>query len=1545
MYGIEKFRRRSTADKRTSRSDRAWSGLSGLTIDGKGNTSSDVTDVDVDFSGEYQDFKGPLGLSLLHNVPEPVVDFIFIHGLGGGSRKTWSKSPDPYHYWPKEWLSRDPEFSSVRVHSFGYKADWAERKSSFLNIQDFSLALLGEIQCSPEIRRSNAYILAREDPTLKDIASRIDTLFFLATPHRGADLAGTLTNVLKVCFGQKHFVTELERNSASLQSVDDSFRYFAHDLQLWSFYETLPSSLPLGNAIIVEKEPATLGLPKERVFLLNADHRAICKFESPTDANYKTLRNAFITTIDSIQAAVPQHTSDTSKSDYANLIALTGVSEAPIDNLIALEDRRVAGSCEWLNSREEYITWKSAPSTSRPIFWLTGDAGSGKSVLSSYVVNDLEENGDQCSYFYFSQGSANNCSITRCLLSLAFQMGQQDAAVLRNLSRSYGGSQSLEQLDERTLWRKAFLGSIFTSHSVGPHYWVIDAIDECRRLPVLLSLLSKAPSHLRIFLTSRHTTEVHQSILSNSQMVEHYSMQEQDTIADLGIYIDSRKQFLPVGDNDGQQVLKTKILERAGGSFLWTSLVVQELESVYSEEAAEEVLNEVPADMNDLYAKMLASVPPKGLRLARSLFIWTLLAMRPLSLDELKTAIKLDTGETVHNLPNVIMAICGQLIGVSYNGQVQCIHQTAKTFLLHQDVVPSLTINKSKAHSRIAELCLRSLSARFSKRAGRGARTPAASSASESDIADYAALYFSDHLQRCASEDSTAWKLLAEFLENHVLMWIEYLSQTRRLQHLTRTAKNLKAYLMRRLKHIQPFSNEKENLESWIHDLIRLNAKFRAPLTVCPSVIHSAVPALCPSESVISKTYAARPRGIILRGAREANWDDCLSRIEYSETQTSAVAYGDHYLVVAVSDGTIFLYPRDSTEPSNTLSHGERVLILVLSNDGLYLASSGPRTIRVWDTQTQTQIRSFDVQHRPLALAFADENTCLVAVTSGSYTMSWDLQSDENEEEVWRWASSFHEATGEAKPVQPPGKAILSEDCTVLAVSYRGKPIYLFDMKSESMIGSCNRSSAGAKGSQYVVDGMAFNPNPEINVLVASYGDGGIAVFDQWTAELCYQTQDVFAHTLACSPDGRMLITGSARGTIQLFEFSGARGTNLTLTYRINAFEDGIRGIAFSSDSLRFADIRGSQCRIWEPSVLVANDFDEGSQSDLSQAVTLNPRSVGMLEGPPEADITAVCLHPSGQYLFYAKQDGTVSYFDVPGATHRGVLYQHAQNIRINCIAYCEHAGLLITGDESSRILATQIKSTSSGCELVSTVIDMRSDYPVLTVLVNSSGTRLFVQGRDSAQVWTMSGSKTDTKFDLRSSDDSTFLNHPLQPDVFLSISPNHTAAYTWDDSKENDTTARQGTHDSTSPDVAHLTTPQKHVAILSTSHDSTEKNHPYELKIWDASQISTNGDFPDPLALPDFEHISANMRQIIHVDKSLMIFLDKDLWICSVDITQWAAHKQGAKRHFFLLSEWKGSTHDFLIEYIPLRREFAIVRKHDILIIRRGLDVGTPLD
>jgi hypothetical protein len=117
--------------------------------------ASPSSNPDISDYSDIEDGKGPLGLNMINSVPEPLADIIFVHGLGGGSRKTWAKSKKDGQYWPKEWLAKDPNFQNVRLHSFGYKADWQEMKDSILDIQDFALSLLGEMQDNPGIRKTS----------------------------------------------------------------------------------------------------------------------------------------------------------------------------------------------------------------------------------------------------------------------------------------------------------------------------------------------------------------------------------------------------------------------------------------------------------------------------------------------------------------------------------------------------------------------------------------------------------------------------------------------------------------------------------------------------------------------------------------------------------------------------------------------------------------------------------------------------------------------------------------------------------------------------------------------------------------------------------------------------------------------------------------------------------------------------------------------------------------------------------------------------------------------------------------------------------------------------------------------------------------------------------------------------------------------------------------------------------------------------------------------------------------------------------------------
>ncbi len=106
-----------------------------------------------------------------------------------------------------------------------------------------------------------AYTLARQDVRNPEIGQRIRCLFFLATPHRGSDFAGLLNNILRATgvLSARPYVADLERNSASAQKINRDFEMYAQDVSLWSFFETLKTSLGVTSSMIVDRDSAILG--------------------------------------------------------------------------------------------------------------------------------------------------------------------------------------------------------------------------------------------------------------------------------------------------------------------------------------------------------------------------------------------------------------------------------------------------------------------------------------------------------------------------------------------------------------------------------------------------------------------------------------------------------------------------------------------------------------------------------------------------------------------------------------------------------------------------------------------------------------------------------------------------------------------------------------------------------------------------------------------------------------------------------------------------------------------------------------------------------------------------------------------------------------------------------------------------------------------------------------------------------------------------------------------------------------------------------------
>jgi pimeloyl-ACP methyl ester carboxylesterase len=212
-----------------------------------------------------------LGLHLVIDRLQPSGDIVFVHGLGGHPWTTWSWERDLNNFWPI-WLEDEGALSTWRVFTFGYDSNWRGAGAN-LNISDFAKDLLLQILtftssngCSVRPKKiifvahsmgglvvKKAFLLGKQDLQFTDIAASFYGIIFLATPHRGAQSASTLNNILaSLPLGppSKSYVAELQLHSNALHEINEQFRHHCHDLALMSYFETEKTSIGLKDTLV-----------------------------------------------------------------------------------------------------------------------------------------------------------------------------------------------------------------------------------------------------------------------------------------------------------------------------------------------------------------------------------------------------------------------------------------------------------------------------------------------------------------------------------------------------------------------------------------------------------------------------------------------------------------------------------------------------------------------------------------------------------------------------------------------------------------------------------------------------------------------------------------------------------------------------------------------------------------------------------------------------------------------------------------------------------------------------------------------------------------------------------------------------------------------------------------------------------------------------------------------------------------------------------------------------------------------------------------------
>ena len=1390
-----------------------------------------------------------------------------------------------------------------------------------------------------------AYLLGQIDETYQDIVRSISAMVFLATPHRGSNLAEVLSKLLTVFFQpSREFISDLSKGSHTLEDLNEQFRHVAPKLSIWSFYETLATPIGPTNIMVLDKDSSILGYNKDISRPLNADHHGVCKYSSPEDSNYISVRNALSSLVKDLSlrdlAARDRPATDAMKS----LEKFLGVSVSIEEDLNSIRRLWLSGTCDWLLHEPHIQLWMETRQESC-VTWFSGPPGSGKSTLSAHMITHLRNSNVACQYFFFKFDDPSKRSLSSFLRSMVYQVAKDLPDFQRGLMDLVIDNTRLEKTDPLLIWKKLFESILLRLNLTIPLYWVIDALDESEAPKALLELLhsigrSRAP--IRVLIFSRKTEPLSLAFGRLPSSLPLHLLDKDGTdfnALDIHTLIKEEIQHMRGSDELRQRVAQS-VQSRAQGSFLWARLVLEDIVNCHSEDAIQDALRDIPNDMNDLYRRMELSIlnnPRKSnIALAKAILQWATCACRLLTLEELSQALRPEIPELL-DPRRTIQDVCGQFTSINDAGQVTVVHQTAREYLTKSSGDKSF-VNVDEAHAKlfrksISVLCDPKL--RYKLTHSQSALRTA------ENFLFYAATSWTFHLRHIKISSNEIFdSVLDLFKSTSVLTWIHLLALFGHLETLVKAAKVLTSFVSQRRK-----LNSTENpllhrlsdldlLERWAVDLVKMIGKFNRQLSSDPTIIYNLIPALCPKYSILHQQYYQRDATeIAIKGISDTHWNDNLAKIALPNgDQAWNIACAADILAVLGSSGTVYIWNASNFSEVCKVRHKEPVTSFCLNSKGSICVTYGLRSTKFWSIPS-AQILSCTpnpADSKAMSMMFAD-NDAKVLMGSDDREVRY-LQTKEPES-GWQVvdASLLKESTQlEGSFINSPMCMAFNGDGTQIGVSYRGFPLSVWALKGGYCIGRCKRAKAfrndlaRPSAGWFGVD--RFTWNPITGHVIGLYRDGCVFKWHPLTGE--NQEAPSAADEVAASSDGKFFATSNSDGTVRLWNFA-----YFTVIYQLSS-TDLVTGLAFSPDCMRLYDLRGSFVNAWEPNSLIRSSESEESTSDTASE-SQSPTSVSHISEASlrqfEA-VTVVSAGPGSHWYCTGNEEGSVDLFNTR-TDHTIELSKFFNFMSVTQIAWSHDATHIVTADLGGDIsvkhftgpLARSDNVTPNLKSLTPPRINL-DERGIQQMLFNTDASLLLVASDDSGHIWSLKNQTTIATL-LDNNMNRRWLQHPLQESLLIGFGPTDIKVFHWRDFSEQTRlyqsriqleTAHEHprgiTKASLEPDgindarsaasKAFLTQDRQHV-LLQTKTTSIQGHISKQIFLFPVSAFASNESSIASIFIPPGIHAKIEIP-LGMLPGSRLAFLDQDLWFCTFRLSSSRDYESGVlQRHYFVPRDW----------------------------------------
>ncbi|KAK8036164.1 hypothetical protein PG993_008778 [Apiospora rasikravindrae] len=1245
-----------------------------------------------------------------------------------------------------------------------------------------------------------AFIHGLLNNDFRDMMAMVKSVLFLATPHRGADLAETLNKVLtSSIFGHspKDYVSELARRSPTINELNESFRHHASKLQVFSFYETLSTAIGPVSAMILDRDSAVLGYPGEMPQPLIANHHEVCKFKGVDDPNYAAVVGALRS---AISAAIAQTPDTGVEEDLKAVKEALGVSGPPEDDMALARSVRKEGTCEYFLNSREFLTWRNLEHSG--LLWAHAHPGNGKSTLSAYTVDRLLEQGVVCAYYFFKFDQRDKISVSGMLRSLALQMALALPNTCHELAKLARTNVNFLRADTSSLWKSLFLSTIANSRIDKEVFWVIDGLDESessRKVIELLSEIGVFAVNIRVLVFSRPHPTISQAMLRARKKIVITDVDISNNQEDIRMAVLEDIEYLP-SDDDFKKETTEEITRRSQGNFLWASLVAGQVAHCHRQEQVRKILETTPDGMDNLYDRMLLTVSslesPEDQSLARILLSWAMYARMPLTVEELSEIYRRELASLIE-LKHTVYHVCGQFVMIDTNNRVTLVHQSAHEYLRKQKDLP-FSLDSKQTHEDLLGKCLVTLCDKDLRRKMASFKIP--------QFLQYAATSWAFHLEHCSNQSDRILNGLVHFFSGtFVLSWIQYLAMGGHLAGLPVASRKLMAYIAKVRKwdsNRPPMLHRLSDLallESWSVDLLKITAKFGRKLSDDPSLIFKCIPALSPSSSAINQKFGASSSTTLsVAGVTNEEWDDCLVRVPGSGGKALRLASSPRFLAIAAETprGTFSLWDTSLYRERQTFDIKQRITDVIFSSSGSLVACCGANRTCVWRVDSNTVVAEAKnpFRERAVGLKFDDHHS-LYMITDIRHVYSLSIHDSETPT-TWVKLNSDLLAEKDLPPgvwLGTPQSVSFNSDCTAIAIVYRSFAPTVWAVDPPRVVARLRKLSSSSTGLSETYTGGEARVvwHPADTQVLGIHGD----VFKWTPSDDIYEAVNgdtgSIPNAIECSPNGLVFITGDAEGTIRIYEVS-----SMALIYKLSS-EDGISRISFSSDSLRFYDLRGPHCNVWEPNCLArladasTEKFnDEASVTDSFWSDTDDTRSTSISFPASESHtqskprVMALAHTTDNKLMAFSNTDGSMELFELRNNKN----YELEKSLFgiFEKLEWSPQSRYLAQSQSYGAVTVLKVYTApGSGADIKADKVYHEDKSPdtrgnTRQILFAPTEELLLVYGEFETQVIRTASSKVEATCRTPSNEIAIWANHPSSPEHLIYLTINTATVYDW---------------------------------------------------------------------------------------------------------------------------------------------------------------------